>query len=615
MSNATDTFPPSHQELIKWAKAFPRSKASQAQKSMKKSRRVASMDDSSLTRKDSGYSTGDDSIKNRSLSEFSPPTLSASLLMNPLNFEVIDVGNTPLSSLRSCSEFNKPGSYHGIHRKNTTSNEQQPSFLSRMYEWTFSRKKTKVDTSKLKYDEQIYLVEQLRFRPSNDEIASSVFHTKASSSRRKNDMKFPSSSYYNQHDDDNDEMIDEYQKHAHKRSFLSESSFALDVVFGFGSNTSKSQPKEIELREFHRPAVATIPSRNSMRDLASIDELRVSEVSSLTDVFQVNHHPYASISSADVAEANGSLNISPPYSLSSQAHIASLTFYQVIASIKPVLKEHLSKLARYFSQHLLGEEDDFYYETIRMQPFASGAYLRGMLLAGFTNFFFTSYGLALWPIHQVDPANALSPNHRLLEQVLYVMLCLQFGANTCQLPFRLLIHYNCWESSRAVDIEASIDLIRQLVHSDYWIVNRGIGRIIDSLSACCLLIGEIYIWISPWNDPLRPLCVSICATILLSLFVRTLVAMIFTLSMHDPQILSDARRRGLSRLDLESLPTFVFTHNDEVNNCDCPICLCSFDMGEMLISLPCNHKHSFHAACIRQWLERQNSCPLCQRLV
>ena len=72
---------------------------------------------------------------------------------------------------------------------------------------------------------------------------------------------------------------------------------------------------------------------------------------------------------------------------------------------------------------------------------------------------------------------------------------------------------------------------------------------------------------------------------------------------------------GLSKIDLETLPTFVYTCREEVVNSDCSICLGGFEMGEMLLSLPCDKKHSFHAQCIRQWLTRQNSCPLCQRLV
>ncbi|KAJ1435276.1 hypothetical protein B484DRAFT_319053, partial [Ochromonadaceae sp. CCMP2298] len=75
------------------------------------------------------------------------------------------------------------------------------------------------------------------------------------------------------------------------------------------------------------------------------------------------------------------------------------------------------------------------------------------------------------------------------------------------------------------------------------------------------------------------------------------------------------RRRGLSKFDLDNLPSFVFSCCEDVNNADCCICLGNFELGEMLTSLPCDKKHSFHGGCIRQWLERQNSCPLCQKMV
>jgi hypothetical protein len=85
--------------------------------------------------------------------------------------------------------------------------------------------------------------------------------------------------------------------------------------------------------------------------------------------------------------------------------------------------------------------------------------------------------------------------------------------------------------------------------------------------------------------------------------------------MHDPDVLRDARRRGLSKWDIDTLPSFVFSCCEDVNNADCCICLGTFELGEMLTCLPCDEKHSFHGGCIRQWLERQNSCPLCQRMV
>lgn len=42
----------------------------------------------------------------------------------------------------------------------------------------------------------------------------------------------------------------------------------------------------------------------------------------------------------------------------------------------------------------------------------------------------------------------------------------------------------------------------------------------------------------------------------------------------------------------------------------CPICFESI-MSRDLTALPC--AHSFHSACIEQWLERTRNCPLCRQ--
>eukprot|EP00534_Pseudo-nitzschia_fraudulenta_P000459 CAMPEP_0201126450 /NCGR_PEP_ID=MMETSP0850-20130426/26140_1 /ASSEMBLY_ACC=CAM_ASM_000622 /TAXON_ID=183588 /ORGANISM="Pseudo-nitzschia fraudulenta, Strain WWA7" /LENGTH=356 /DNA_ID=CAMNT_0047394889 /DNA_START=162 /DNA_END=1232 /DNA_ORIENTATION=+ len=41
----------------------------------------------------------------------------------------------------------------------------------------------------------------------------------------------------------------------------------------------------------------------------------------------------------------------------------------------------------------------------------------------------------------------------------------------------------------------------------------------------------------------------------------------------------------------------------------CSICLCEYEKGDMLVSLPC--KHVFHEACITSWTDHNTRCPLC----
>lgn len=47
---------------------------------------------------------------------------------------------------------------------------------------------------------------------------------------------------------------------------------------------------------------------------------------------------------------------------------------------------------------------------------------------------------------------------------------------------------------------------------------------------------------------------------------------------------------------------------------ECSICLCEFTENEkcMVTPLPCNTLHVFHESCIKQWMERNNNCPLCK---
>ncbi|KAI4457550.1 e3 ubiquitin-protein ligase praja [Holotrichia oblita] len=42
----------------------------------------------------------------------------------------------------------------------------------------------------------------------------------------------------------------------------------------------------------------------------------------------------------------------------------------------------------------------------------------------------------------------------------------------------------------------------------------------------------------------------------------------------------------------------------------CPVCLKIHDIGETVRKLPC--LHCFHDTCIKPWLEKTNSCPLCR---
>lgn len=47
---------------------------------------------------------------------------------------------------------------------------------------------------------------------------------------------------------------------------------------------------------------------------------------------------------------------------------------------------------------------------------------------------------------------------------------------------------------------------------------------------------------------------------------------------------------------------------------DCAICLCSMEVGEEMIALPCQLivNHSFHSECIKPWISKNRTCPVCR---
>lgn len=319
------------------------------------------------------------------------------------------------------------------------------------------------------------------------------------------------------------------------------------------------------------------------------------------------------------------------------------------------------------------------YELIRTQPFSSGAYLRGVLLSGFSCTCFQLINLLSWyniknlslnnsaveTVASAVTSDAISSSilhFSYLKSISTILTCLLF-LNILQLPTRIHIHYLCWESSRAIEVDKAIYLIRTLLLSDSWFLNKFIGRISDILLVILLGLCEAYLWNSSFSssfhfvsdlerEKFRNFVVSVSSTCLLAVVSRFISACFYSFSLTDPSTLSEARKRGLSKIDISRLPVLKYKKSTELDvkieninptkfnrvissfssifsstschvstsynsvNCqDCSICLEGFVEHENVTNLPCDLKHCFHTECIKKWLEKQNSCPLCQRLV
>lgn len=51
------------------------------------------------------------------------------------------------------------------------------------------------------------------------------------------------------------------------------------------------------------------------------------------------------------------------------------------------------------------------------------------------------------------------------------------------------------------------------------------------------------------------------------------------------------------------------TYNDDTSCPSCPICIEPFERGDSISTLGCGH--AFKSPCIKEWLEKDNRCPMC----
>ena len=74
--------------------------------------------------------------------------------------------------------------------------------------------------------------------------------------------------------------------------------------------------------------------------------------------------------------------------------------------------------------------------------------------------------------------------------------------------------------------------------------------------------------------------------------------------------LGDVKPRGLSKSALDALPHRSFNLNPRLEAPICTICLSTFEQGDNLLHLKCDHY--FHKPCARRWLEKNATCPVCR---
>jgi hypothetical protein len=383
-------------------------------------------------------------------------------------------------------------------------------------------------------------------------------------------------------------------------SFMDEIGFGMEYVFGFHPN--KGAPKEIELRDLKNPsAIAQMAMYREPTEFPDLPMHRTLSLRSLQG-------------SVDESRSSLSQNSDTTSAHSGAPQTFDMTTYRGLCELCTHVLNPYTAFIR--SRCMEGDNELFY--SLQCQPFSSVLYLRGMLSAGMNNTIFHTYALLFLP----EMSTNVSLSTLCFQRLVVTILIVQVILNALATPTRASLQYNCWLSSRCFDVETACQALQELIECDVWMLNRAFAWVLDSVGIFALVCGQLYLWYDSWlvdkaledNQALTTVVIGMCATNIVSFLIRAVVAIVYFLSFVDTRRGSNERRRGgLSNFDLNRMPTFVFSCKDDVVNSECAICLMEFEMGEMLISLPCHHRHSFHANCIREWLVRQNVCPLCQK--
>jgi len=173
------------------------------------------------------------------------------------------------------------------------------------------------------------------------------------------------------------------------------------------------------------------------------------------------------------------------------------------------------------------------------------------------------------------------------------------------------------------------DCVRQLSRSSAWKTSK----LISIFTYGWFILGVVWVLNSTecagcpglYNLSLTVIYTAIARLIItLSAFYRS-----FPVQLHA---IGQRKMKGAAQSVIDGLPIITYPPStDESRNhahetdessamprrtsstesiCDsCAVCLCDFETGDRLRSLPCDHL--FHRPCIDKWLKRNKVCPLC----
>jgi Ring finger domain len=123
-----------------------------------------------------------------------------------------------------------------------------------------------------------------------------------------------------------------------------------------------------------------------------------------------------------------------------------------------------------------------------------------------------------------------------------------------------------------------------------------------------LVVALSLIYFTQLFLPVTCFCLIVCCLPVFLILFRILLPF----AERDRRRLRAADRSLIDTLAVEPYvrQSNAGTRSDDDEDANCIICLCQYEVGEMVRTLPCNHQ--FHASCIDEWLLLDKSCALCR---
>lgn len=85
---------------------------------------------------------------------------------------------------------------------------------------------------------------------------------------------------------------------------------------------------------------------------------------------------------------------------------------------------------------------------------------------------------------------------------------------------------------------------------------------------------------------------------------------------NSEELRNTSERRAVAGTSMHALNERTVTLGvddiEKLHEKDCPVCRDDFAVGDKLLKMPCSAHHAFHNKCVKEWLKRDDSCPLCR---